>query len=136
MNFVIKRVAGNCALSCHAIVMSCHAMSCRVQGNVAANPALGIPPLNLNDGPQGFRGQDDGTSTCWPSGLTMAATWDVNLMHAWGVAMGQEFAAKGAWGGGWGGGRGGGEGADVSCSHGFDGAHNPAVPAASVSCFS
>ncbi len=85
-----------------------HLCAWRVQGNVAANPALGIPPLNLNDGPQGFRGQDDGTSTCWPSGLTMAATWDVNLMHAWGVAMGQEFAAKGAWGGGWGGGGGGG----------------------------
>ena len=38
-------------------------------GNVPANTRLGIPALNLNDGPQGFRG-DPGTSTCWPSALT------------------------------------------------------------------
>eukprot|EP00043_Microstomoeca_roanoka_P013291 m.130236 g.130236 ORF g.130236 m.130236 type:complete len:782 (+) comp15716_c2_seq1:3-2348(+) len=66
-------------------------------GNVPANTRLGIPALNLNDGPQGFR--DDahpGTTTCWPSGLTMAATWDVNAMRNWGSAMGQEFYNKGA----------------------------------------
>jgi beta-glucosidase len=67
-----------------------------MQGNVPANTRLGIPALTLNDGPQGFRGNDPGTSTCWPSGLTMAASWDVNAMYQFGEAMGQEFAQKGA----------------------------------------
>ena len=49
----------------------------------------------MNDGPQGFRG-DPGTSTCWPSGLTMAATWNTTTMLLWGRAMGQEFVGKGA----------------------------------------
>ena len=31
------------------------APGCAYTGNVAANPRLGIPPLNMNDGPQGFR---------------------------------------------------------------------------------
>ena len=52
-----------------------------------------IPPLNLNDGPQGFRG---GGSTCWPASLTLGATWDRNLSRAWGQAMGKEFFDKGA----------------------------------------
>jgi beta-glucosidase len=66
-------------------------------GNVIANTRLGIPSLNLNDGPQGFR--DDahvGTTTQWPSGLTVAATWDVDAMFAWGDGMGEEFVGKGA----------------------------------------
>eukprot|EP00052_Salpingoeca_macrocollata_P030898 m.321336 g.321336 ORF g.321336 m.321336 type:complete len:671 (+) comp25271_c0_seq1:62-2074(+) len=65
-------------------------------GNVAGNPRLGIPPLRLNDGPQGFRTTHEGTSTCWPSGLTVAATFDRSLLHAWGVALGEEFRGKGA----------------------------------------
>ena len=66
-----------------------------VQGNVAAIPRLGIPALNLNDGPQGFRANVDGTSTCWPSGLTIAASWNVSAVWQWGAAMGAEFRAKG-----------------------------------------
>ena len=31
------------------------AANCAYVGNVAANARLGIPPLNMNDGPQGFR---------------------------------------------------------------------------------
>ena len=37
-----------------------------------------------------------GTSTQWPSGLTVAHTWDRDLFLQWGTAMGAEFAAKGA----------------------------------------
>ena len=44
---------------------------------------------------QGFRGQA-GTSTAFPSGLTTAATFDVELMEEWGNAMGEEFFDKGA----------------------------------------
>lgn len=66
-------------------------------GNIPGNTRLGIPALNMNDGPQGFR--DDkhpGTTTAFPSGLTMAASWDRNLLYNFGVAMGEEFFKKGA----------------------------------------
>ena len=70
-------------------------------------PRLGIPPLNLNDGPQGFRGQGNskpgrpllaqaGTTTAFPSGLTVAATWDVKAARLWGESMGEEFRDKGS----------------------------------------
>ena len=60
-----------------------------------------VPDLNLNDGPQGFRCNGlgkcpGGTSTQFPSGLTVAATWDQNATQNWGIAMGKEFYAKGA----------------------------------------
>jgi beta-glucosidase len=52
----------------------------------------------MNDGPQGFRTSDgsSGTSTAWPSALTLAATFDTQLAGEWGHAMGQEFRDKGA----------------------------------------
>ena len=76
-------------------------------GNVPAIPRLGVPWLSLQDGPQGYRdgkyghypgppGLPAGTATQWPSGLTVAATWDVQLAGEWGAAMGAEFRAKGA----------------------------------------
>ena len=73
---------------------------CAYVGNVKGNDRLGIPPLNMNDGPQGFRQPGgpkfQGTSTAWPSGLTMAASWDVAALEEWGKGMGKEFRAKGA----------------------------------------
>ena len=58
-------------------------------------------------GPQGFRGQNtcghwdhcvnqQGTSTAFPSGLTIAATWDVAAARLWGETMGEEFRDKGS----------------------------------------
>ena len=72
-----------------------------------AIPRLGIPWLSLQDGPQGFRdgkygkgsygnGTYLGTSTQWPSGLTIGATWDRTIASLWGQSMGAEFKAKGA----------------------------------------
>ncbi|CAE8712230.1 unnamed protein product, partial [Polarella glacialis] len=70
---------------------------CAYTGNVAAVPRLGIPPITMNDGPQGFRDfQQPGTSTAWPSGLAMAASWDVEAMGDWGAGMGKEFHDKGS----------------------------------------
>jgi hypothetical protein len=41
--------------------------SCAYVGNVAGSKRLGIPPLNLNDGPQGFRdAQSPGRSSATP----------------------------------------------------------------------
>ena len=72
------------------------AVCSRVQGNTPAIPRLNIPALTMNDGPQGFRANTAGTSTCWPSGLTMAASWNASAMLDWGSAMGTEFRLKGA----------------------------------------
>ena len=69
---------------------------CAYVGNVLPNKRLGIPPLTMNDGPQGFRDDNaPGTTTAWPSGLTMAASWDVDAMREWGEGMGKEFYGKG-----------------------------------------
>ena len=64
-------------------------------GVVYGVPRLGVPDLRMNDGPEGFRGSA-GKSTQWPSGLTVAHTWDPDLFLEWGTAMGEEFAGKGA----------------------------------------
>jgi len=51
----------------------------------------------MNDGPQGFRDNNNpGSTTAWPSGLTMAASWDESAMLEWGSGMGVEFFNKGA----------------------------------------
>lgn len=72
--------------------------ACAYVGNVAPITRLGIPPITMNDGPQGFRtaGQHQGTSTAWPSGLTMAASWDPDAVREWGAGMGKEFYEKGS----------------------------------------
>lgn len=45
---------------------------------------------------QGFGdGTKPGTSTQWPSSLSMAATFDPTLALRWGTAMGEEFWGKG-----------------------------------------
>jgi len=75
-------------------------MSCPYVGHIPGNDRLGIPDLNLHDGPQGFRsvgGPPEGLfkSTSFPGGMAMAATWDDEALHDWGVAMGKEFKMKG-----------------------------------------
>ena len=37
-----------------------------------------------------------GTVTCWPSLLSMAATFDLSVMRKFSLALGAEFAGKGA----------------------------------------
>ena len=71
--------------------------SCAYVGNINAIPRLKIPPITMNDGPQGFRDNNNpGSTTAWPSGLTMAASWDTDALEKWGVGMGKEFFAKGS----------------------------------------
>lgn len=52
-------------------------------GDVPANTARGIPPLNLEDGPQGVA---DGVTqvTCWPSALTVVQSWNETAMNLYG----------------------------------------------------
>jgi len=71
---------------------------CAYVGNIAPVERLGMPPVNMNDGPQGFRSPTSlaGTSTAWPSGLTIAASWDEEAAFEWGQGMGKEFYDKGS----------------------------------------
>ena len=63
-------------------------------GNVPGTPRLGLPSINLEDGPQGVA---DGLTnvTNWPSQLTVSMSWDRELMRTWGAAMGAEQRLKG-----------------------------------------
>jgi len=68
-------------------------------GNTASVPRLGVPTLNMQDAAGGFRTYWTplvGTVTCWPSLLAMAATFDTDVVHQFAVALGDEFAGKGA----------------------------------------
>lgn len=73
-------------------------MGCPYVGLIPANDRLGIPALNAHDGPQGFRNRPGtkATTTAWPGGMAMAATWDEQALYELGAAMGKEFKAKGA----------------------------------------
>ena len=56
----------------------------------------GRATFRWDNGPQGFGdGCPPGSSTQWPSSLAAAATFDPDLIEAWGLAMGEEFWAKG-----------------------------------------
>ncbi|KAJ4457843.1 putative Thermostable beta-glucosidase B [Paratrimastix pyriformis] len=63
-------------------------------GVVPANNRLGIPAIHLQDGPQGV-GDNVEEVTCWPSALTVAASWDPEMMHAFASAMAVEQKTKG-----------------------------------------
>ena len=65
---------------------------------------LGIPSIMLTDGPHGLRkqaGQSDHIglnksvpATCFPSGATLACSWDRNLISEVGAALGEECQAE------------------------------------------
>jgi len=66
-------------------------------GNTPVNQRLGIPALTMNDGPQGFRGDScHGTTTQFPSLMTVAATFDRELVKQYSGAIAQEFLDKGS----------------------------------------
>lgn len=55
-----------------------------------AIPRLGIPEYRFTDGPNGVRDQEEWPTTGFPTGISMAATWDVDLVHNVGAAIGLE----------------------------------------------
>ncbi|HVN87734.1 MAG TPA: glycoside hydrolase family 3 C-terminal domain-containing protein [Candidatus Binatia bacterium] len=59
---------------------------------------LAVPSLKTTDGPNGARGNPDGTATaaCFPVGTALAATWNVALLSAVGAALAEEAKTKGA----------------------------------------
>lgn len=73
-----------------------YSSACAYVGNVPGNTRLDTPPITMNDGPQGFRGFVAHSSTAFPGGMAVAATWDPAAVYLWGSSMGQEFYDKGA----------------------------------------
>ncbi|MEZ4591993.1 MAG: glycoside hydrolase family 3 C-terminal domain-containing protein [Chloroflexota bacterium] len=60
---------------------------------------LGIPSMQVSDGPNGVRGDDDiigDTSVCFPVGIAMGATWNPALIEQVGAALAAEVRRKGA----------------------------------------
>ena len=68
-------------------------------------PRLGLESVSVADGPHGLRKQENeadhlglGASmpaTCFPTAVTLAATWDVSLLREVGRRIGAEAAARG-----------------------------------------
>ncbi|MBN1693755.1 MAG: glycoside hydrolase family 3 C-terminal domain-containing protein [Dehalococcoidales bacterium] len=62
---------------------------------------LGIPAVKVTDGPHGPRTADAKNlnrtlpATCFPTGVALAATWNPDLIHRVGVALGKETRARG-----------------------------------------
>jgi beta-glucosidase len=59
---------------------------------------LGIPAFKMSDGPNGVRGEARGsgvTSTCFPVGVALGASWDPDLLSEVGKALAAEARAKG-----------------------------------------
>ena len=50
---------------------------------------LAVPSLVFSDGPNGIR-RDNNTSTCFPSGVSLASSWDKELLFEIGDALGKE----------------------------------------------
>jgi beta-glucosidase len=63
-------------------------------GNIPANTRLGIPALNLQDGPAGI-GDGTGNVTAFPAPICLGASWDVSLARQYGIYMGAEASGKG-----------------------------------------
>jgi beta-glucosidase len=64
----------------------------RYVGNVAAT--AGLPALTLQDGPAGVA--RFGGVTAFPAPITLAASWNRDLVQRWGAAMAAEERGKGA----------------------------------------
>lgn len=64
----------------------------------AAIPRMGIPAVQVTDGPNGARGArfTGPTSACFPCGSALGATWDPELVTEVAAAMGTEARDKGA----------------------------------------
>lgn len=63
-------------------------------GTINGIPSLSIPPLTMEDGPQGVA---DGVrqTTDWPSALTMSQTFDTDLFAKYAAAAAEEQALRG-----------------------------------------
>lgn len=63
-------------------------------GNIVAIPRLNFSGLCLQDGPASLRVANHVSS--FPSGVTIASSWDKKMLYERALAMGREFKGKGA----------------------------------------
>lgn len=63
-------------------------------GSVGPIERLGFGGMCFSDGPAGYSRSD--SVSVFPSGITVAASWDRRLMYERAVAIGDEFRDKGA----------------------------------------
>ena len=56
---------------------------------------LGLPQLELWDGPNGVRSNSNEIATAFPVGIAMGATWNTKLINKVGVALGKESRSFG-----------------------------------------
>lgn len=63
-------------------------------GNIYPIPRLNFSGLCLQDGPASLRTAD--YVSVFPAGVTIASSWDRQMMYDRSLAMGREFRAKGA----------------------------------------
>lgn len=63
-------------------------------GNILAIERLGFPGLCLQDGPLAIRVAS--YASTFSAGVSVAASWDKDIMYERGAAMGAEFKGKGA----------------------------------------
>lgn len=63
-------------------------------GTIGPVSRLNFSGLCFSDGPSGYSRSD--SVSVFPAGITIASTWDRDLAYQRGVALGEEFRAKGA----------------------------------------
>jgi beta-glucosidase len=85
------------ALSLHD---KCQLLAGRTTWRTHAFPEAGVPQLKMSDGPNGVRGEGHGGAgapgVVVPSGLTLGASWDPQLVEEIGSLLGTEARRKGA----------------------------------------
>lgn len=87
---IISRVIGEMTLEEKArLVWGAGSSPIGAAGKTYAIPRLGIISLDLADGPAGVR-LNGRSATSWPNPLTLASTWNVNLVEQIGAAVGRE----------------------------------------------
>ena len=57
---------------------------------------LGVPRINVTDGPTGVRSNQGEPATVFPVGVALASTWNVDLAREVGAAIGREALALGS----------------------------------------
>ena len=88
------------ALAALPLADKCRLLAGETTWRTKAFPDVGVPQLKMSDGPNGVRGEGhggDGTpGVVVPSGITLGATWDVELLEEIGSLLGREARRKGA----------------------------------------
>ena len=88
------------ALTALSLEDKCRLLAGKTTWRTKAFPHAGIPEVKMSDGPNGVRGEGHGGSSTpgvvVPSGITLGASWDPELLGEIGELLGTEARRKGA----------------------------------------